>query len=104
MGSQSSKLLSCCWVSQHSTSIVEAPNVENEEEEVSDLPAFHEFTLEQLKNATSGFAVEDIVSEDGEKAPNVVYKGKLENQQRIAVKRFKKTACPNAKQFLVKSF
>ncbi|CAL5382979.1 unnamed protein product [Camellia sinensis] len=43
---------------------------------------------------------EDIVSENGEKAPNVVYKGKLENQQRIAVKRFKKTACPNVKQFL----
>ncbi|GMP43436.1 hypothetical protein CsSME_00012798 [Camellia sinensis var. sinensis] len=100
MGSQSSKLLSCCWVSRHSTSIVEAPNVENEEEEVSNLPAFREFTLEQLKNATSGFAVEDIVSENGEKAPNVVYKGKLENQQRIAVKRFKKTACPNVKQFL----
>ncbi|KAI8028116.1 Serine/threonine-protein kinase BSK3 [Camellia lanceoleosa] len=90
MGSQSSKLLSCCWVSRHSASIVEAPNVENEEEEVSVLRAFHEFTLEQLKNATSGFAVEDIVSENGEKAPNVVYKGKLENQQRIAVKRFKK--------------
>ncbi|KAI8025227.1 Serine/threonine-protein kinase BSK3 [Camellia lanceoleosa] len=83
MGSQSSKLLSCCWVSRHSASIVEAPNVENEEEEVSVLRAFHEFTLEQLKNATSGFAVEDIVSENGEKAPNVVYKGKLENQQRI---------------------
>ncbi|KAI8027789.1 Serine/threonine-protein kinase BSK7 [Camellia lanceoleosa] len=77
MGSQSSKLLSCCWVSRHSASIVEA-----------------------LNNATSGFAVEDIVSENGEKAPNVVYKGKLENQQRIAVKRFKKTACPNVKQFL----
>lgn len=44
------------------------------------MPAFREFTLEQLKNATSGFAVEDIVSENGEKAPNVVYKGKLENQ------------------------
>ncbi|CAL5331621.1 unnamed protein product [Camellia sinensis] len=43
---------------------------------------------------------EDIVSENGEKAPNVVYKGKLENQQRIAAKRFKKTACPNVKQFL----
>ncbi|THG08376.1 hypothetical protein TEA_012749 [Camellia sinensis var. sinensis] len=72
----------------------------NEEEEVSDLPAYREFTLEQLKNATSGFAVEDIVSENGEKAPNVVYKGKLENQQRIAVKHFKKIACPNVKQFL----
>ncbi|XP_028105724.1 serine/threonine-protein kinase BSK3-like [Camellia sinensis] len=98
--SQSPKILSCCWISRHSTSIVEAPAVENEEEEVSDLPAFREFTLEQLKKATSCFAVENIVSENGEKAPNVVCKGKLENQQRIAVKRFKKTVWPNAKQFL----
>ena len=65
-------------------------------------PAFREFTLEQLKNATSGFAVENIVSEHGEKAPNVVYKGKLENQTRIAVKRFNRNAWPDARQFMVK--
>ena len=51
--------------------------------------------------ATSGFAVENIVSEHGEKAPNVVYKGKLENQRRIAVKRFNRSAWPDARQFLV---
>lgn len=62
---------------------------------------FREFTLEQLKNATSGFAVENIVSEHGEKAPNVVYKGKLENQMRIAVKRFNRNAWPDTRQFLV---
>ena len=66
------------------------------------LPAFREFTYEQLKNATSGFVVENVVSEQGEKAPNVVYKGKLENQMRIAVKRFNRTAWPDAGQFLVK--
>lgn len=75
---------------------------ENEEKsEVDDLPAFKEFTLEQLKNATSGFAVENIVSEHGEKAPNVVYKGKLENQRRIAVKRFNRMAWPDSRQFVV---
>ena len=68
---------------------------------VDDIPAFHEFTFEQLKNATSGFAVENIVSEHGEKAPNVVYKGKLENQRRIAIKRFNRMAWPDARQFLV---
>lgn len=73
-----------------------------EKKEVSYSSTFREFTLEQLKNATCGFAVENIVSENGEKAPNVVYKGKLENQQRIAVKRFNRTAWPNAKQFVVK--
>lgn len=64
-------------------------------------PAFREFMLEQLNNATSGFAVENIVSEHGEKAPNVVYKGKMENQMRIAVKRFNRNAWPDAGQFLV---
>lgn len=76
--------------------------VENEENnEADDLPAFHEYTIDQLRMATSGFAVENIVSEHGEKAPNVVYKGKLENQRRIAVKRFNRSAWPDARQFLV---
>lgn len=79
-------------------------SVENDENgEVDSLPVFREFTLEQLKNATSGFAVENIVSEHGEKAPNVVYKGKLENQRRIAVKRFNRMAWPDSRQFLVGS-
>ena len=73
-------------------------------EGLSYLSEFREFTLEQLKNATCGFAVENIVSENGEKAPNIVYKGKLDNQQRIAVKRFNKAAWPNATLFLVRPF
>ena len=78
------------------------PEIEDSSE-VSNWPTFREYTLEQLKNATSGFAVENIVSEHGEKAPNVVYKGKLENQMRIAVKRFNRNAWPDARQFLVNS-
>lgn len=75
---------------------------ENEDRtEANNWPAFREFSLEQLKNATSGFAVENIVSEHGEKAPNVVYKGKLENQMRIAVKRFNRNAWPDGRQFMV---
>ncbi|KAL8474754.1 hypothetical protein ACS0TY_031261 [Phlomoides rotata] len=66
---------------------------ENEEKsEISDIPVFREFSVDQLGMATSVFAVENIVSEHGEKAPNVVYKGKLENQKRIAVKRFNRSA------------
>lgn len=72
-----------------------------EKSEVDYLPVFCEYTFEQLKNATSGFAAENIVSEHGEKAPNVVYKGKLESQRRIAVKRFNRMAWPDARQFLV---
>lgn len=74
---------------------------DEEKDEVSDLPTFREFTVEQLRIATSGFAVENIVSEHGEKAPNVVYKGKLENQRRVAVKRFNRSAWPDSRQFLV---
>lgn len=75
---------------------------ENEEKsEMSDLPKFREYTIEQLRKATSGFAVENIVSEHGEKAPNVVYKGKLDNQRRVAIKRFNRPAWPDARQFLV---
>nr|GLL43319.1 probable serine/threonine-protein kinase At5g41260 [Ipomoea trifida] len=73
---------------------------DEEANEVSDLPTFREYTVEQLRVATSDFAVENIVSEHGEKAPNVVYKGKLDNQRRIAVKRFNRSAWPDARQFL----
>ncbi|KAK2407095.1 serine/threonine-protein kinase BSK3 [Trifolium repens] len=96
-----SRLLPCCVTSQVKASILETPDAENDDgSEVSNWPTFREFTLEQLKNATSGFAVENIVSEHGEKAPNVVYKGKLENQMRIAVKRFNRNAWPDTRQFL----
>ncbi|CAN1157444.1 Serine/threonine-protein kinase BSK3 [Linum perenne] len=102
MGSQCSTLL-CCSDSQFkAAAVVEVANSGDLEEEngVEYLPDFKEFTFEQLKNATSGFAVENIVSEHGEKAPNVVYKGKLENQTKIAVKRFNRMAWPDARQFV----
>ncbi|KAK7292663.1 hypothetical protein RJT34_15514 [Clitoria ternatea] len=102
MGIQCSSLIPCCVDSQVKASVIETldAEVENGSEVSSNWPTFREFTLEQLKNATSGFAVENIVSEHGEKAPNVVYKGKLENQMRIAVKRFNRNAWPDARQFL----
>lgn len=75
---------------------------ENEEKPgVDNVPVFREYSIETLRMATSGFAMENIVSEHGEKAPNMVYKGKLENQFRIAVKRFNRSAWPDARQFLV---
>ncbi|KAL2536486.1 (+)-neomenthol dehydrogenase [Forsythia ovata] len=49
--------------------------------EKNELPSFREFSWEELKYATNGFSSENIVSEHGEKAPNVVYKGLLENDQ-----------------------
>lgn len=65
------------------------------------MPSFREYTLEQLKIATSCFALENVVSEHGETAPNVVYQGKLENHMKIAIKRFSGTAWPDPRQFLV---
>ncbi|PSS09401.1 Serine/threonine-protein kinase [Actinidia chinensis var. chinensis] len=102
MGCECSKLTACCWDSEKNGPIHEAPKAaENaEKSEADELPAFREYTIEQLRIATSGFAVENIVSEHGEKAPNVVYKGKLENQKRIAVKRFNRSAWPDTRQFL----
>lgn len=101
MGCSCSKFPTCCSRSQSKHAVLEAPDVENEEKNEADsLPTFREFTFEQLRFATSGFAVENIVSEHGEKAPNVVYKGKLENHRRIAVKRFNRMAWPDSRQFL----
>lgn len=60
-----------------------------------------EFSLAELKTATHNFSSENIVSESGEKAPNIVYKGRLQNRRWIAVKKFPKSAWPDAKQFAV---
>jgi BR-signaling kinase len=98
MGSHCSKLVPCCLVSPHKASVLEEPG-NDDDSEANIAPSFREYSLEQLRNATSGFAVENIVSEHGEKAPNVVYKGKLDNQTRIAVKRFNRSAWPDARQF-----
>lgn len=65
------------------------------------VPAFSEFSLSDLKAATSNFSSEFIVSESGEKAPNVVYKGRLQNRRWIAIKKFSKMAWPDPKQFAV---
>ncbi|XP_077223292.1 putative serine/threonine-protein kinase BSK3 [Tasmannia lanceolata] len=101
MGGSCSKFPACCWDSHSKATVLEAPDVDNEEKsEVDDLPTFRVYTFDQLRVATAGFAVENIVSEHGEKAPNVVYKGKLENQRRIAVKRFNRVAWSDSRQFL----
>jgi BR-signaling kinase len=69
--------------------------------ETESVPIFKEYSLESLKAATKGFSAELIVSESGEKAPNFVYRGKLDQNHIIAVKRFPKTAWPDAKGFAV---
>ncbi|VAI10307.1 unnamed protein product [Triticum turgidum subsp. durum] len=65
---------------------------------------FAEFSLAELRAATGGFAAENIVSESGDKAPNFVYRGRLQQhgqvpRRAIAVKKFGKMAWPDPKQF-----
>ncbi|KAK7859655.1 serine/threonine-protein kinase bsk2 [Quercus suber] len=67
----------------------------NEELQV---PAFKGYGLNELRKATNGFSTDYIVSESGEKAPNVVYKGKLDSNRLVAVKRFSKQSWPDAQQ------
>ncbi|XP_062073695.1 serine/threonine-protein kinase BSK2-like isoform X2 [Humulus lupulus] len=72
-----------------------------EEEDRS--PVFKEYGLNELRKATNGFGSDYIVSESGEKAPNVVYRGKLQNNRLVAVKRFSKQSWPDAHQFVVEA-
>ncbi|EYU41809.1 hypothetical protein MIMGU_mgv1a004097mg [Erythranthe guttata] len=97
MGASCSKVSFCWWHSHLKPSVLQSSDLENGEK--NSLPSFREFTWEELKSATSGFSSENIVSEHGEKAPNVVYKGFLENEGYIAVKRFNKSAWPDSRQF-----
>ncbi|KAJ1420083.1 Tetratricopeptide-like helical domain superfamily [Sesbania bispinosa] len=100
MGARCSKF-SFCWFHSHfKPSVLESSDQENGGKSERTWPSFGEFSLEQLKAATNGFSSENIVSEHGEKAPNVVFKGKLENGQWIAIKRFNKFAWPDSRQFL----
>ncbi|GMH20515.1 hypothetical protein Nepgr_022356 [Nepenthes gracilis] len=62
-------------------------------------PPISEFSFSELKSATNDFSSEFIVSESGEKAPNVVYRGRLQNNRWIAVKKFSKLAWPDGTQF-----
>ncbi|KAI3937471.1 hypothetical protein MKW98_018770 [Papaver atlanticum] len=101
MGARCSKLSGCWWESQFKPTDLESSDLENGNKSNQDtIPGFCEYTFEQLRVATSGFSVDNIVSEHGEKAPNVVYKGKLSNDRFIAVKRFHKAAWPDSRQFL----
>ncbi|OWM81766.1 hypothetical protein CDL15_Pgr007804 [Punica granatum] len=100
MGGRCSKF-SLCWFHSHlKSSVLESSDLENGDKgEGKQWPAFTEFSFEQLKSATSGFSPDNIVSEHGLKAPNVVYKGQLDNGRWIAVKRFNRLAWPDSRQF-----
>lgn len=102
MGIGCSKL-SFCWAthSHHKVHVPHSSDLENGgKDENGSLPNFTEFKLDQLRVASSGFSAENIVSEHGEKAPNVVYRGRLDDGRWIAIKRFHRSAWPDTRQFL----
>ncbi|XP_039015089.1 serine/threonine-protein kinase BSK1-like [Hibiscus syriacus] len=78
----------------------EAPGAGPDPGVANGVPSFTEFSLADLKASTNNFSSDNIVSESGEKAPNLVYKGRLQNRKWIAVKKFTKTAWPDSKQFV----
>ncbi|KAK1642806.1 hypothetical protein QYE76_060611 [Lolium multiflorum] len=98
MGVRCSKL-SVCWWPPH----FKSPRLENGAagEDGSGVPVFAEYSLDELRAATDGFAPDRIVSEHGEKAPNVVYRGTLFSSGRtVAIKRFGRSAWPDSRQFV----
>ncbi|KAG5583776.1 hypothetical protein H5410_044210 [Solanum commersonii] len=101
MGARCSKFSFCWWHSHLKPSLLDSSDLENGgKNEKNAFPVFTEFSLDELKMAANGFSSENIVSEHGEKAPNVVYKGLLENGRWVAVKRFNRSAWPDSRQFL----
>ncbi|KAG5124143.1 hypothetical protein JHK82_030880 [Glycine max] len=102
MGARCSKFSLCWWPSHlksnlHNLSDNDDDGKRNEKDPCG---GFSEYSLDQLRVATSGFSPDNIVSEHGEKAPNVVYRGMLEDDRLVAVKRFNKSAWPDSRQFL----
>lgn len=101
MGARCSNLSLCWWPSHFKSNVPDSSDLGNEGKNVRDtLPSFSEYSLDQLRAATSGFSPDNIVSEHGEKAPNVVYRGRLEDDSWIAIKRFNKSAWPDSRQFM----
>ncbi|XP_027355427.1 serine/threonine-protein kinase BSK5-like [Abrus precatorius] len=102
MGARCSKFSLCWWPSHIKSNLHDLSDNDDDgkKNEKDSWAVFTEYSLDQLKVATSGFLPDNIVSEHGEKAPNVVYRGMLEDDRLVAVKRFNKSAWPDSRQFL----
>ncbi|KAK1306709.1 putative serine/threonine-protein kinase [Acorus calamus] len=81
------------------------PPQQEQSQQQQHVPVFKEYGLAELRAATNGFSSDLIVSESGEKAPNVVYRGKLfsDGNRLVAVKRFSKQSWPDAQQFVAEA-
>ncbi|KAK0582332.1 hypothetical protein LWI29_024330 [Acer saccharum] len=79
------------------------PDLPDANQQNQQVPSFKDFLLADLRAATNGFSSDFIVSESGEKAPNVVYRGKLKNNRLVAIKRFSRLSWPDPNQFLTEA-
>ncbi|KEH30208.1 putative transferase, protein kinase RLK-Pelle-RLCK-XII-1 family [Medicago truncatula] len=102
MGARCSKLSLCWWPSHIKSNHHNLSDNDDDgsKKQKDSSVGFAEYSLDQLRVATEGFSSDNIVSEHGEKAPNVVYRGCLEDDRLVAVKRFNKSAWPDSRQFL----
>ncbi|KAK7404524.1 hypothetical protein VNO78_05473 [Psophocarpus tetragonolobus] len=100
MGARCSKFSLCWWPSHIKSNLHNLSDDDEKKNEKDPWGGFSEYSMDQLRVATSGFSPDNIVSEHGEKAPNVVYRGRLEDDRLVAVKRFNKSAWPDSRQFL----
>ncbi|KAJ9188593.1 hypothetical protein P3X46_003935 [Hevea brasiliensis] len=73
------------------------------DQDLDQVPPFREFALAELRVATNGFSSDFIVSESGDKAPNVVYRGKLNGNRLVAIKRFSRVSWPDPHQFVMEA-
>ncbi|KAE8729440.1 Inositol phosphorylceramide synthase 3 isoform 1 [Hibiscus syriacus] len=96
MGARCSKLSLCWWPSNLKSKLNDSSDLENGEEA---LPGFSEYSLDQLRAATSGFSTDNIVSEHGESSQCSVPR-KLDEDRLFAVKRFNRSAWPDPRQLL----
>ncbi|XP_045826668.1 serine/threonine-protein kinase BSK5-like [Trifolium pratense] len=103
MGVRCSKLSLCWWpshIKSNHQNLSDNNDDDGNKKQKDTGVGFTEYSLDQLRVATEGFSSDNIVSEHGEKAPNVVYRGCLEDDRLVAVKRFNKSAWPDSRQFL----
>ncbi|XP_073009028.1 serine/threonine-protein kinase BSK5-like [Typha latifolia] len=99
MGVRCSKYSLCWWPPHFKSPVLGSFDLEPTGDG-DGIAAFAEFSLDELRAATDGFSPDRIVSEHGEKAPNLVYRATLLDGGRVvAVKRFNRSAWPDPRQF-----
>ncbi|CAA7021993.1 unnamed protein product [Microthlaspi erraticum] len=89
--------MGCCY--SLSSSIGDSEQQTHQNHRGGDPTPLTKFPFSDLNAATNNFSLANIVSEGGEEASDVVYKGRLQNGGLIAVKRFKIMAWPDPKKF-----